>query len=209
MYRQETAHDRYTHKILTEIEASHTLSQRSLASSLGIALGMTNLLVHRLVRKGWVRVSRVRPNRLAYFLTPKGMAEKAAMSRAYFQDSVRFYASARERVGHQLANIAAAWPESHRVDGKKPIVFLGTGEVAEIAFVCLQETDLHLHGVIDFQERPKFFGVPVYPAAKVEAENLRAIVPVGGALIAFSKTESSLGFLERTGWRVEDVLWIQ
>lgn len=209
MSRQDSAHDRYSHQILSEIEGSHALSQRSLASRLGIALGMTNLLVNRLVRKGWVRVSRVRPNRLAYFLTPKGIAEKAAMSQAYFQDSVRFYASARERVGRQLANLSAEWPAGRRVAGRKSIVFLGTGEVTEIAYICLQETDLQLTGVIDFQGRSRFFGVPVHAAATLNAENIRTVVATGGFIVAFSDTEATRGFLERTGWSGVDVLWIQ
>ncbi len=79
------AHEQYEHQILNAIDASQSLSQRSLASSLGIALGLTNLLVRRLVRKGWVRVTRIKPNRVGYFLTPAGVAEKTRLSRLYLQ----------------------------------------------------------------------------------------------------------------------------
>ena len=42
---------------------------------MGIALGLINLLVRRLVRKGWVRIIRIKPNRVRYLLTPVGIAE--------------------------------------------------------------------------------------------------------------------------------------
>jgi len=70
-----TSHDQFTHRILTEIEADNRLSQRSLSRDLGIALGLTNLLVRRFVRKGWVRIIRIKPNRVRYLLTPAGIAE--------------------------------------------------------------------------------------------------------------------------------------
>ena len=203
---ERPAHNRHIHQILTEIEAGHPLSQRSLASSLGIALGLTNLLLHRLIRKGWVRVSKVRPNRLAYFLTPNGIAEKALMSRAYFQDSVRLYASARARVGAGLAAISRNWP----LNGiAKHVVFVGTGEAAEIAYVCLQETDLRLTGVIDFQGRSRFFGVPVHPAESLGKTELRRLLSEGTCLIAFGDSEQARAFLERTGLPTSEVLWIQ
>ena len=42
---------------------------------MGIALGLTNLIIRRLVHKGWVRIIRIKPNRVRYLLTPAGMAE--------------------------------------------------------------------------------------------------------------------------------------
>ncbi|GMV21738.1 MAG: hypothetical protein AMXMBFR57_16870 [Acidimicrobiia bacterium] len=209
MSLQRSAHDRHIHSILTEIGAGRPLSQRSLARNLGIALGLTNLLLSRLVRKGLIRVSRVRPNRLAYFLTPKGMSEKAAMSRAYFQDSVRFYASARERVSAGLMAISRQWPMGEAAPVQKRVVFIGTGEVAEIAYVCLQETDLRLTGAIDFQGRKRFFGVPVHAAENLTADALRQLLPRGTFLVAFGDSQQSRAFLDRAGLSSSEVLWIQ
>src|SRR5450759_1891723 len=48
-------------RILDAVESDHGVLQRSLAKELGIALGLTNLLVRRLVRKGWVPVIRCVP----------------------------------------------------------------------------------------------------------------------------------------------------
>src|SRR5260221_6116188 len=42
----------YARRILSEVEAGRGVSQRSLARSAGIALGLTNLVLRNLVRKG-------------------------------------------------------------------------------------------------------------------------------------------------------------
>ena len=208
--RRSAVHDEYAHQIMSEIEAGHPISQRSLASSLGIALGMTNLLLRRLVRKGWVRVSHIRPNRVSYFLTPTGMAEKARMSRAYFRDSVRYYASARDRIRASFDDLSREWPgpPAEATARGKRIVFLGTGEVAEIAYVCLQETDLQLAGVIDFQGRSRFFGVPVFPALPVDPTLCDYLATDRPVLVAFGDSEPVQTFLMTAGVAPERVFRI-
>ena len=151
------AHQRYEHRILDAIDGDQALSQRSLSTSLGIALGLTNLLVKRVVRKGWVRVRRIQSNRVRYILTPAGLAEKSRLSRLYLRDAVGFYVTARDRVRERLSRVGG--PSTR-------IVFYGTGEIAEIAYICLRETRLQLVAVVTLPgdaEKP-FFGVPVHSA---------------------------------------------
>jgi DNA-binding MarR family transcriptional regulator len=167
------SHDQHTHKLLTAIEADQHLSQRSLSRSLGIALGLTNLLLRRLVRKGWVRMIHIRPNRVRYLLTPTGIAEKARMSRDSLQYSVRFYADARNRIRDQFSKLGSnGSPNGGAQYGERRIVFFGAGEVAEIGYVCLQETDLQLIGVIGDSHRPRFFNVPIYPVTELRGQQL-------------------------------------
>ncbi len=167
------SHDQHTHKLLTAIEADQHQSQRSLARSLGIALGLTNLLLRRLVKKGWVRMIQIRPNRVRYLLTPTGIAEKARMSRDSLQYSVRFYTDARNRIREQFANIGPnGTPGGDGAPGERRIVFLGAGEVAEIGYVCLQETELQLIGVIGDTRRARFFNVPIYPMTDLRGQQL-------------------------------------
>lgn len=206
--RRSAAHDQYAHQILSAIEDGHPISQRSLSSSLGIALGLTNLLVKRLIRKGWIRVTHIRPNRVGYFLTPTGIAEKARMSHAYFQHSVEFYTAARDRLRARFLLLSERWPVG-AAHTEKRLVFLGTGEVAEIAYVCLQGTDLHLCGVIDFQGRDHFFGLPVHPAAAADQTLLDSVDGrAAPALVAFSDSPQLRAWLERVGVSAERVIWI-
>jgi DNA-binding MarR family transcriptional regulator len=200
-----------THEILEEIHASAHLSQRSLASKLGIALGLTNSLMRGLVQRGWVRATRVQRHRVKYLLTPAGIAEKARLSQAAFQNAVDRYRVARLRVQGTFAAVSAEWDveTGGRTPGRrKPIVFYGTGEVAEIGFICLQETDLDLVAVIDDQGRDRFFGVPVL--ALGEAQRACASVSPDARLLVMSlertgKIDDRLAALE---WPADQIVWI-
>jgi DNA-binding MarR family transcriptional regulator len=66
-------------EILTAIGEGRPLTQRALSQRLGVALGLTNLYLKRVVRKGYVKISRVDRQRLGYLLTTRGLAELEAL----------------------------------------------------------------------------------------------------------------------------------
>jgi DNA-binding MarR family transcriptional regulator len=166
----DVTRDDYARRILAEIEAGRGASQRSLARSAGIALGLTNLVLRNLVRKGWVRITRVKPNRVRYLITPAGIAEKARMSRAYFAYTTRFYAETRARVRERFAALSHAWPVDRSSDpAVKRVAFYGGGDVSEIGYICLQETDLQMSVVFDGAATRRFFGTPVLPVAALQS----------------------------------------
>jgi DNA-binding MarR family transcriptional regulator len=128
-------------------------SQRSLAASLGIALGLTNAYLKRCVRMGLVKVRQVPANRYAYFLTPQGFAEKSRLTAQFLARSFRFYRQSREEISEIFARAAAS--------GQKRVLLAGPGELAEIALICAMEHDLEIVGVLDpGSNLPKFMNVP-------------------------------------------------
>jgi hypothetical protein len=156
----------HTRAILERLETADTVSQRSLSRDLGIALGLTNLLLRQMARKGWVRLRRVKPNRVRYLITPQGIAEKTRLSRDYLRDSIRFYAEARNRLRLSFTALAA---EAATAPAPLRVVFWGAGEVAEIAYVCLQDTGLSLVAVVDDSRAGgRFFGYEVHPSGSVQ-----------------------------------------
>ena len=164
-------HHHYELEILAELETNTTVSQRTLARRLGIALGLTNLIVRKLIRRGWVHTIHVKPNRVRYLITPTGLAEKARMSRDYLAQTIRFYADARSRIVERLDDLSASWPAgAPGTTAPKHIAFYGADEVAEIGYVCLQDTDLSLVAVIDDQRTRPFFGVPVLTRHQLREE---------------------------------------
>ena len=167
------ARDVHSHRILAQVEGGNALSQRSLSRELGIALGLTNLLVRRMIRKGWIRLIRIKPNRVRYLITPSGIAEKLRLSRVYFENSVQFYREARDRIRESFAALSREWavPNGDCPDGGagKRIAFYGAGELAEIAYICLQDTDLKLIAVVDEDGSKPFFGVPVLAPSSLQA----------------------------------------
>lgn len=204
-----TSHEQYTHRILTELEAGSGISQRSLSRSVGIALGLTNLLIRRVVSKGWVRVIHIKPNRVKYLLTPTGIAEKARMSRDALHNSMRFYAEARDRIHERFTQLSAECASAASADGGKRIVFFGAGEVAEIAYVCLQGTDLTLVGVVDDRKSDHaFFGVPICQSAGLAGDCLNGVRYDRLVVMSFAETEKIRAQLDALAIPSDRVFWI-
>ncbi|MCE3231608.1 MAG: hypothetical protein K0R52_1536, partial [Alphaproteobacteria bacterium] len=125
--------------LLTEIERNPSFTQRSLASELGIALGLMNHYLKSCVTKGWVRASQVSPRRITYFLTPEGFKEKSHMVTTYLARSLTFFRDARA----QCESLFTAC--LHK--GWEKIAFVGEGDLADIAHLVAQGTALEVCGV--------------------------------------------------------------
>jgi len=128
-------------QLLNEIETSEAVTQRGLSKRLDIALGLTNLYLKRLVKKGYVKVVNIQKNRIRYLITPQGIAEKSRLTYEYLQYSLQLYQRARAILRARFYALAA--------QGRKRIVFYGVGEAAELAYLCAREIDLELVGVVD------------------------------------------------------------
>jgi DNA-binding MarR family transcriptional regulator len=143
-------------QLLEALEQEATITQRSLATRLGIALGLTNLYLKRLIRKGYVKCITVSPNRLVYSLTPRGVSRKARLTFEFMKYSLDFYRDARQLLRRSLA-VAVA--EQQRV------AIYGTGDAAELVFLLLRDLGLDLVGVFGPEGGGRFLGFPVQPVA--------------------------------------------
>src|SRR5574337_865739 len=94
-------------EILNTIAQGGPFTQRSLAQKMGIALGLTNLYLKRLARKGYVKLSTVPPNRIKYYLTPTGFAEKARLTYQYMDYSLQLYRQTRLALRQALEPLAS------------------------------------------------------------------------------------------------------
>lgn len=188
------------------VERGDPGSQRSLAKELGVALGLTNLLLKRCVTNGWLRAIHIKPNRVRYLITPAGIAEKARMTRAYLEYSVKFYAEARERVRQSFARISMNWPQDDG-NGQKRLLFYGTGEVAEIGYVCLQESELSLAGVVDDERTKAFLGMPVVKTRDLDLSVYGLPTP-RVVVMSFGDPRDIRASLERAGVPLERVDWV-
>lgn len=128
-------------KILDELSHASRITQRELSKRVGVALGLTNLYIRRLVRKGYLKVSSIERNRLKYLLTPRGVAEKAALTVQYMQNSLNYYRAVRRTTRNAFQTLLR--------EGCKSVVLFGAGEVTEIAYLSLREADLHLVAIVD------------------------------------------------------------
>jgi DNA-binding MarR family transcriptional regulator len=133
--------ERYTLEILSRIEENNRITQPEIAGLLGISLGLTNAFIKRIARKGYIKLTTIPRDRAKYLLTPQGIAEKSRLTLNYLQYSINFYKQAKQ-------TISGAYAELEQ-EGVKDIVFYGIGEIAEIAYILLQQKQMRLTGVID------------------------------------------------------------
>lgn len=143
-------------RVLEAVQQDSRLTQRGLASKLGIALGLANIYLKRMIHKGYVKVVNVQPNRISYLITPRGIAEKARLTYEFMDYSLHLYGEVRQHLNAALRECAAA--------GKRVAIF-GSGEAAELAYLSLKESGLDPVAVFDREGGRVFLGMPVLTAA--------------------------------------------
>ena len=137
-------------QVFEAIAADDHLTQRRLAGKLGIALGLANIYLKRLILKGYVKCVNVRRNRLRYLLTPKGIAEKTRLTYEFMDYSLFLYGQVRRWLRAVLEPCVA--------ENRRSIAVYGTGEAAELACLSLADLGLELVAVFDQEGGKRFLG---------------------------------------------------
>ncbi len=91
-----------TYRIIREIDREEPVTQRDLSQNLGYSLGKVNYLVRALVDKGLIKLENFKNsrNKLAYryILTPRGMQEKARITREFLRIKELEYDKVRREI---------------------------------------------------------------------------------------------------------------
>jgi len=127
-------------RVLEEIERNPHVSQRELASSLGVALGIANACVHTLVRKGLIKIRGESNRSITYHVTKQGLAHKARLALQWTANTIDFYRQARSQVSSRLATLRDA--------GVQRALLYGADEVAELAVMVAPEVGIEIVGVV-------------------------------------------------------------
>jgi DNA-binding Lrp family transcriptional regulator len=143
-------------RLLEAVGENARVTQRGLATKLGIALGLTNVYLKRLIRKGFIKCVNVQSNRLTYLITPRGIAEKMRLTYEFMDYSLHLYREVRRHLRNVLQDRAA---------GRRVAIF-GRGEAAEIAYLSLKEFGLEPVAIFDEQDGHEFLGMAVRPIAE-------------------------------------------
>lgn len=154
--------------VLQEIEKNPVITQRSLASSLGVALGLTNLYIKRLVHKGYIKVTTVPRGRIKYLITPKGLAEKSRLTCEYIQYSLAYFRDVRQRFEKVLNQLQQL--------GVERIMIFGVGELAELAYLSLQGIEFSFLGFISEQPKNVFLSWPCHEIGSANRLELDAVL---------------------------------
>ena len=139
--------------VLDAVARDQHITQRHLSAKLGIALGLTNIYLKRLIRKGYIKCINVQSNRLLYLITPQGIAEKTRLTYDFMDYSLHLYREVRDHLSEVLRPC--------REDGARRIAVFGTGEAAELAYLSLKEHGLEPAAIFALEAGGTFLGMPI------------------------------------------------
>jgi len=187
--------------LLFAIDDGALLTQRALAQRLGVALGLTNLYLKRLTRKGYIKIVEFprKPaagKRFRYLLTPKGIAEKTRLTYEHMAYYLNLYRRARQTLRESLQLL----PD----EGLKRIVLFGTGEAAELAYLALKEFGLEPVGICASTPNGHFLGLPVRAVSGLSSEEFERIV-----IATFDRPEPYMAELTALGIPSEKILTLR
>jgi len=186
-----------TLKILEELDTDTSPSQRYLSEKLNISLGLVNSFLKRLAQKGYFKITTIPRNRVKYILTPKGALEKSRLTYDYIQYSFNYYRDARSNIKHTLKELEK--------NGINDIVFYGTGDLAEIAYISLKETKLNLKTVVDDQKKGNMF-----LGHRIQSSDMLDSISFDKILItAISKTVDPVAILMKLNIDKDKIISIQ
>jgi DNA-binding MarR family transcriptional regulator len=131
----------YDLEILNHIEENPDTTQADLATQLGVAVGSVNWYIKRLINKGYVKVAQMQRRRLRYLLTPKGVAEKARLTKEFMQMSLHWYRVTREASKQFLDEVKQA--------GYDSVCIKGDGDLAEIVYLTCLEAQVKVRPKVD------------------------------------------------------------
>jgi DNA-binding MarR family transcriptional regulator len=127
----DTIPSEYARDLLEAIEEDPDVTQASLATRLGVAVGTVNWHLKRLIAKGYVKVKRAERKKLRYIITPEGITLRAKLTVAYVENSMQLYREVRQQARKAIKQVKAA--------GYERVGIEGNGDIADVCrLTCLE-----------------------------------------------------------------------
>jgi len=106
-------------------------NQRDLSRHMNLSLGMTNMLLRRLVTKGYIRIKQLDRRKVEYLLTPKGFSEKMRKSVNYTLKTINSIGLIKKNLLGILKNLYA--------DGVRKFYVLGESDLGGLIAMEIRE----------------------------------------------------------------------
>jgi DNA-binding MarR family transcriptional regulator len=150
--------------LLQEISQQTDASQRELAEAIGLSLGLTNLLLKRLIDAGLVSVHVLNLKKRRYELTPRGAIDRAKFA---CSDAAKSFHHVRRMSDNIRSHILEAYG-----DGLRDFVIAAPSEIETLIREAVQGLKLPGASYVYHQDPSK---------ALESAETIFSALPVGGA----------------------------
>ena len=100
------------------------VKQRDLAEIIGLSLGMTNSILKRLVKKGWLTIRKINNRNIRYAVTPQGMEEIARRSYRYFKRTIKNVVYYKELIADLVKDIRSRGYDGIALVGHSDLDFI-------------------------------------------------------------------------------------
>jgi len=141
-----------------------------MSQRLGIALGLTNVLLRNLAEKGYIRVTQAGWKRWVYALTPAGFSRKVHLTVAYIHRFLDHYQTVRQTLREELEPLA--------LNEESRIAIYGTGQFAELVYLGLRERGIEEVDVFGPKSLNglKFLGMSVQDVKVLQPEQYDRVI---------------------------------
>jgi DNA-binding MarR family transcriptional regulator len=164
-------------EILEKIENNGHLTQRDLSKEVGIALGLVNHLLRKMVKKGWIKIKNIDAKRIRYLITPEGAREKSSLLYKRVEGTIHFYLEAKRVIKDKVIHL--------KNEGIEDVSIYGINHISEVLFIVLKELELELAYVVDDnREGDVWFGYTIVNMDEFLKSNANVLI-----LASFDKKE--------------------
>ena len=156
-------------RVLEAIDQNPELSQRQLSRRVGVALGVGNLLLKNLAKKGYIKVTHLSWKRWVYVITPKGMTRKVNLTLSYIESFLGHYRRVKIILKKNLNSLT--------LNKESKVAIVGTGELAELAYLALLDIgvdEIDMFG--NENDKHVFLGMNVVSIQDIEVNDYSKIV---------------------------------
>ena len=119
-------------KIISEISKNADASQRHLSKAADLSLGTVNIILHRLIEKGYMKIKQLDGRKVQYLLTPKGFAEKIDRSKQYLKNTILNVSVIKDTIRNRMLELYKK--------GKRSYYVLGGGELSHFVDIAVKES---------------------------------------------------------------------
>ena len=164
-------------EILERLEGNGHLTQRDLSKEVGIALGLVNHLLKKMVKKGWIKIKNIDSKKIRYLITPEGAREKSSLLYKRVESTIHFYLEAKRVIKDKVIHL--------KKEGIEDVSIYGINHISEVLFIVLKELGLELKSVVDDKKEGKeWFGYKVIDMDQFVKSNTSVLI-----LASFDKKE--------------------
>jgi len=156
-------------EILERLENNGHLTQRDLSKEVGIALGLVNHLLKKMVTKGWIKIKNIDSKKIRYLITPEGAREKSSLLYKRVESTIHFYLEAKRVIKDKIIHL--------KNEGIEDVSIYGINHISEVLYIVLKELGLELVSVVEEKkEGEEWFGYKVIGMDEFVKSNTNVLI---------------------------------